>query len=145
MIFIVTDGPHSPVAKLFPKQLVTSLDIHNIRYTSRGLMILYSYQLLYLSCCSFNPVAPTALMKLAQSVMKAEYVGSESGHGRFVTPDKSVVEALVAGSNGDVRSLLNSLQFACLKGDVMIVKYPLNLLMVLFTCRLFSNWWEIGS
>jgi len=99
VIFIITDGPHSPVTKLFPKQLITSLDIHTI---------------------SFNPVAHTSLMKLALTVIKAECVGGEGGRGRFVAPDKSVVEALVAGSNGDVRSLLNSLQFASLKGDCVV-------------------------
>ena len=80
---------------------------------------------------SFNPVAHTSLMKLAQIVMKAECVGGEGGCGRYVTPDKSVVEALVAGSNGDVRSLLNSLQFACLKGDQVFVSQALwyNIIM----------------
>jgi len=65
VIFIITDGPHSPVTKLFPKQLMKSLDIH-------------------------HPVAHTSLMK----------VGGKGGRGRFVAPDKSVVEALVVGSNG---------------------------------------------
>jgi len=64
-------------------------------------------------------------MKLAQTVIKAECVSGEGGCGRFVTPDKSVVEALVAGSNGDMRSLLNSLQFACLKGDQVFVSQAL--------------------
>jgi len=74
-------------------------------------------KLVFLLFFSFNPVAPTALMKLAQTVMKAECGGGSRGRtSKFMVPDKSVVEALVAGCNGDVRSLLNSLQFACLKG-----------------------------
>jgi len=98
VIFIITDGPHSSVTKLFPKQLMISLDIHNI---------------------SFNPVAHTSLMKLAQTVMKAESVGGDGGHGRFMAPDKSVVEALVASIN-DITVELTA--FACLKSDhVMFV------------------------
>ena len=31
VVFIVTDGPQSPVAKLFPKHLTTTLNIHTIR------------------------------------------------------------------------------------------------------------------
>ena len=55
-------------------------------------------------------------MKLAQAVTKTECGGRKGRTSRFALPEKSVIEALVAGSNGDVRSLLNSLQFACLKG-----------------------------
>ena len=68
---------------------------------------------------SFNPVAPTALMKLAQTVTKSVCGGSKGWASRFFLPDKAVVEALVTGCNGDVRSLLNSLQFACLKGSCL--------------------------
>lgn len=69
---------------------------------------------------SFNPVAPTALMKLAQTVTKTECGSCKGRTNRFVLPDKSVIEALVAGCSGDVRSLLNSLQFACLKGSTCL-------------------------
>ena len=60
-------------------------------------------------------------MKLVQTVTKSMCGGSKGRTSRYVLPDKSVVEALVAGCNGDVRSLLNSLQFAYLRGSCLSV------------------------
>ena len=83
---------------------------HSHMHTQRTLNVFYF---------SFNPVAPTALMKLAQTVTKSVCGGSKGWASRFFLPDKAVVEALVTGCNGDVRSLLNSLQFACLRGSCL--------------------------
>ena len=76
-------------------------------------------------------------MKLAQTVTKAECGSTKGRSNRFTQPDKSVIEALVTGCNGDVRSLLNSLQFACLKGAhhitivytyIKLLRYNISLL-----------------
>ena len=37
---------------------------------------------------------------------------------KFHMPSKEVIECLAASSAGDIRSAINALQFACLKGTV---------------------------
>ncbi|RVE68814.1 hypothetical protein OJAV_G00095750 [Oryzias javanicus] len=69
---------------------------------------------LHISCISFNPVAPTSMMKVLGSISAQEAV--KSG-GRTSVPDPAELEALCSGSAGDVRSAINSLQFFCLLGS----------------------------
>ncbi|GFR94174.1 cell cycle checkpoint protein RAD17-like [Elysia marginata] len=87
LVFIMSDSNNnsSGIQKLFPKDLMHQLRIDSI---------------------SMNPVAPTMLVKLLTRVASAE-------SGKFPTPSASVIETIAVSSSGDIRSALNTLQFAC--------------------------------
>ena len=63
-------------------------------------------------------------MKTLQRVATAECRGTgrktSGGHhsgAKFHMPPREVIESLAESSAGDIRSALNALQFACLKGN----------------------------
>lgn len=93
LVFIISDslsgGSHQ--RRLFPKEIQEELCICNV---------------------SFNPVAPTSMMKVLTRIATSE--AAMSG-GKCVIPDKQALELLCSGSNGDIRSAINSLQFSSLK------------------------------
>ncbi|KAK1892309.1 Cell cycle checkpoint protein RAD17 [Dissostichus eleginoides] len=93
LVFIVSDSlsGDSSSRHLFPKEIQEELDISSI---------------------SFNPVAPTTMMKVLSRISTLE-AGKQSG-GRMCVPDQAVLEKLCSGSSGDVRSAINSLQFSSL-------------------------------
>ena len=78
-------------------------------------------------------MAHTSLVKTLQKIANSECQrkasgGSKSAGGskrsaakgpqevKFHMPPKDVIECLAASSAGDIRSAINALQFACLKG-----------------------------
>ncbi|KAM8885507.1 cell cycle checkpoint protein RAD17 isoform 2-T2 [Spinachia spinachia] len=60
---------------------------------------------------SFNPVAPTTMMKVLTRISAAE---AGKSCGRMCVTDHAVLETLCSGSSGDIRSAVNSLQFSSL-------------------------------
>ncbi|XP_029915986.1 cell cycle checkpoint protein RAD17 [Myripristis murdjan] len=92
LVFIVSDSLSGDSSSrfLFPKEIQEELGI---------------------SCISFNPVAPTTMMKVLVRIATLE--AGKSG-GRVSVPDQSVLEMLCSGSSGDIRSAINSLQFSSL-------------------------------
>ena len=58
--------------------------------------------------CSFNPIAPTLLLKALQALIQTHFVGSAQ-----IPPSKEVLDIIVESSNGDIRSAVMALQFAC--------------------------------
>ncbi|KAM4746123.1 cell cycle checkpoint protein RAD17 isoform 2-T2 [Anableps anableps] len=78
---------------------------------------------LHISCISFNPVAPTTMMKVLKNIL---YMEAEKSHKRLYVPDKTELEILCSGTSGDIRSAINSLQFCCLpeKGLCTLKKPP---------------------
>ncbi|XP_038068442.1 cell cycle checkpoint protein RAD17-like [Patiria miniata] len=106
LVFIISDsyGGESSAFKLFPKNVQGSLGIDNI---------------------SFNPVAITSMVKVMTRIATTE---SSQGKRRFAVPSKATIEALANASAGDIRSAVNSLQFACLKDthdlDKALVRNP---------------------
>ncbi|XP_064152503.1 cell cycle checkpoint protein RAD17 [Anguilla rostrata] len=92
LIFIVSDclSGSSSSRHLFPRDLQEELGVWNI---------------------SFNPVAPTSMMKVLTRIVTQE--AARSG-GRVAVPDKAALDLLCTGSSGDIRSAINSLQFSCL-------------------------------
>ncbi|XP_023694679.2 cell cycle checkpoint protein RAD17 [Paramormyrops kingsleyae] len=60
---------------------------------------------------SFNPVAPTNIMKVLNRIVTQEASGSG---GRIMVPDKETLELLCTGSSGDIRGAINNLQFLSL-------------------------------
>lgn len=91
LVFIVSDSLSGDTSSrlLFPKGVQEELSIHNI---------------------SFNPVAPTSMMKVLSRIATAE---ASKSAGRISVPDKAALEQLCSGSSGDIRSAVNSLQFSC--------------------------------
>ena len=78
-------------------------------------------------------MAHTSIVKTLQKIANSECQrkasgGSKSGGSKrstakgaqevkFHMPSKDVIECLAASSAGDIRSAINALQFACLKGE----------------------------
>ncbi|KAK2837067.1 hypothetical protein Q5P01_014279 [Channa striata] len=92
LVFIVSDSlsGDSSSRVLFPRDIQEELDISNI---------------------SFNPVAPTTMMKVLTRISTLE---AGKSCGRISVPDQSVLEMLCTGSSGDIRGAINSLQFSSL-------------------------------
>ncbi|KFM57576.1 Cell cycle checkpoint protein RAD17, partial [Stegodyphus mimosarum] len=87
VVFIISDNVkgESVENSLFPKDLQASLKLSNI---------------------SFNPVAPTMMMKVLNRVGAS-----------YPKLNKSDLEAIVVNSMGDIRNAKNSLQFLCISGS----------------------------
>ncbi|XP_053085173.1 cell cycle checkpoint protein RAD17 [Pangasianodon hypophthalmus] len=90
LVFIVSDSLSGDTSSrlLFPKDIQEELSIHNV---------------------SFNPVAPTSMMKVLSRIATVE---ASKSAGRISVPDKAALEQLCSGSSGDIRSAINSLQFS---------------------------------
>lgn len=99
VIFIVSDSLSGDTSsrRLFPKDVQEELSIHNI---------------------SFNPVAPTSMLKVLSRIATIE---ASKSAGRISVPDKVALEQLCVGSSGDIRSAINSLQFSSFK-DFLLEK-----------------------
>uniref|UniRef100_A0A8C7Q788 RAD17 checkpoint clamp loader component n=1 Tax=Oncorhynchus mykiss TaxID=8022 RepID=A0A8C7Q788_ONCMY len=97
LLFIVSDSlsGDSSSRLLFPKHIQEEQGVCNI---------------------SFNPVAPTSMMKVLSRIVSVQAV--KSG-GKMCVPDKAALELLCSGSSGDIRSAINSLQFSCLTDQSM--------------------------
>ncbi|XP_074493677.1 cell cycle checkpoint protein RAD17 isoform X1 [Sebastes fasciatus] len=93
LVFVVSDSLSGDSSSrfLFPREIQEELDISSI---------------------SFNPVAPTTMMKVLTRISTLE-AGKQSC-GRMCVPDQEVLEKLCSGSSGDIRSAVNSLQFTSL-------------------------------
>uniref|UniRef100_UPI00398F3F1A cell cycle checkpoint protein RAD17 n=1 Tax=Pristiophorus japonicus TaxID=55135 RepID=UPI00398F3F1A len=94
LMFIISDcvSGDSSHRLLFPKDIQEELGIFNI---------------------SFNPVAPTSMLKVLSRIASQE---ASKNDRKTVVPDKTVLELLCKGSAGDIRSAINSLQFTSVKG-----------------------------
>lgn len=94
LVFIISDSVSGDnnLRLLFPKKIQEECSISNI---------------------SFNPVAPTIMMKFLNRIMTVE----ASKNGGRVVPDKTSLELLCQGCSGDIRSAINSLQFSSSKGE----------------------------
>ncbi|KAM3611530.1 uncharacterized protein V6R79_020092 [Siganus canaliculatus] len=90
LVFILSDSPsgNSSCRFLFPRDVQDELNISTI---------------------SFNPVAPTSVMKVLTRILALE---TAKGCGRTHTSDQAVLDMLCSGSSGDIRSAINSLQFS---------------------------------
>ncbi|XP_064452267.1 cell cycle checkpoint protein RAD17 isoform X5 [Mirounga angustirostris] len=94
LIFIISDSLSGDNNQrlLFPKEIQEECAIANI---------------------SFNPVAPTIMMKFLNRIVTME---ANKNGGNIIIPDKSSLELLCQGCSGDIRSAINSLQFSSSKG-----------------------------
>nr|KAF6366938.1 RAD17 checkpoint clamp loader component [Pipistrellus kuhlii] len=94
LIFIISDSLSGDNNQrlLFPKEIQEECAISNI---------------------SFNPVAPTIMMKFLNRIVTIE---AKKNGGNSTVPDKTSLELLCQGCSGDIRSAINSLQFSSSKG-----------------------------
>ncbi|KAM9810523.1 LOW QUALITY PROTEIN: cell cycle checkpoint protein RAD17 [Neosynchiropus ocellatus] len=92
LVFIVSDSlsGDSSSRLLFPKEVLDELDISTI---------------------SFNPVAPTTMIKVLTRIYSLE---SGRGTGKMNALDQTVLEKVCSGSAGDIRNAINNLQFSSL-------------------------------
>nr|XP_057926113.1 cell cycle checkpoint protein RAD17 isoform X5 [Doryrhamphus excisus] len=99
LVFIVSDSLSGDRSSrfLFPTEILDEMNISSI---------------------SFNPVAPTTMMKVLTRIATLE--SGKSG-GRVAVPDQAVLEMLCSGSSGDIRSAINSLQFSSIQ-DTSLAK-----------------------
>ncbi|XP_010635606.1 cell cycle checkpoint protein RAD17 isoform X1 [Fukomys damarensis] len=95
LIFIISDSVNGDNNHrlLFPKEIQEECSILNI---------------------SFNPVAPTIMMKFLNRIVTME---ANKNGGKIIVPDKTSLELLCQGCSGDIRSAINSLQFSSSKGE----------------------------
>ncbi|XP_027376300.1 cell cycle checkpoint protein RAD17 isoform X3 [Bos indicus] len=93
LIFIISDSLSGDNSQrlLFPKEIQEECAISNI---------------------SFNPVAPTIMMKFLNRIVTVE----ANKNGGKIVPDKTSLEFLCQGCSGDIRSAINSLQFSSSTG-----------------------------
>ncbi|CAL1269859.1 unnamed protein product [Larinioides sclopetarius] len=89
-VFIISDNTKgdSEENRLFPKDLQMSLRIANI---------------------SFNPIAPTMLMKVLTTINSSSKLDSGS-----VKLNKSQLDSIASDSKGDIRNAINTMQFLCM-------------------------------
>ncbi|KIJ61820.1 hypothetical protein HYDPIDRAFT_158739 [Hydnomerulius pinastri MD-312] len=67
----------------------------------------------YVTSIGFNPIAPTLMTKALQALL-ALHFGSPASHGKTgKQPAREVLDIIVESSNGDIRSAVMALQFAC--------------------------------
>lgn len=67
----------------------------------------------WISLSRFNPIAPTLMTKALQALL-ALHFGSSEARGRVGKQlPREVIDIVVESSNGDIRSAIMALQFAC--------------------------------
>ncbi|XP_026527607.1 LOW QUALITY PROTEIN: cell cycle checkpoint protein RAD17 [Notechis scutatus] len=93
LVFIISDvfSTGSNQRSLFPKAIQEELCIATI---------------------SFNPVAPTLMMKALNRIITGEI---STRRDKIDVPDKTLLELICSGCTGDIRSAINTLQFSSLK------------------------------
>nr|XP_034955442.1 LOW QUALITY PROTEIN: cell cycle checkpoint protein RAD17 [Zootoca vivipara] len=93
LVFIISDAfsGASNQRSLFPKEIQEELHIDNI---------------------SFNPVAPTMMMKVLNRIAGAEF---KTNGEKTDVPDISSLDLICKGCSGDIRSAINNLQFSSLR------------------------------
>ncbi|KAF6752782.1 Rad17 cell cycle checkpoint protein-domain-containing protein [Ephemerocybe angulata] len=64
----------------------------------------------YVTQIPFNPIAPTLMKKALQSMVTKHF---SSPAVDLPAPSKQVLDVIVESSNGDIRSAINTLEFAC--------------------------------
>ena len=80
--------------------------------TEIGYLTFIYYISCYLTICSFNPIAPTLLRKAVQALLDTHIASSSSRSA--IAPSKEVIDIIVESANGDIRSAIMALQFACI-------------------------------
>ncbi|KAG9313631.1 Rad17 cell cycle checkpoint protein-domain-containing protein [Chiua virens] len=67
----------------------------------------------YVTCIGFNPIAPTLMTKVLQALLSSHFGSLDAHERQGKQPSREVVDLIVGSSNGDIRSAIMALQFAC--------------------------------
>ncbi|KAH7887075.1 Rad17 cell cycle checkpoint protein-domain-containing protein [Phlebopus sp. FC_14] len=67
----------------------------------------------YVTRIGFNPIAPTLMTKALHALLALHFGSQQSLRGTEKQPPREVLDIIVESSNGDIRSAINALQFAC--------------------------------
>ncbi|XP_031550526.1 cell cycle checkpoint protein RAD17-like [Actinia tenebrosa] len=104
IVLIISDSQHeeSNVHRLLPKNVQQSLGVATV---------------------SFNPVAPTSLVKTLNRILTLE---SKKAGKDFFLPTKDTINELSQSSAGDIRTAINALQFCCQRGIQDVSEIPLS-------------------
>ncbi|XP_070599206.1 LOW QUALITY PROTEIN: cell cycle checkpoint protein RAD17 [Erythrolamprus reginae] len=84
-------------------------DIFNTGISQRSLFPKAIQEELCIATISFNPVAPTLLMKALNRIITGEI---SMKRDKIDVPDKALLELICSGCSGDIRSAINTLQFS---------------------------------
>ncbi|XP_034297080.1 LOW QUALITY PROTEIN: cell cycle checkpoint protein RAD17 [Pantherophis guttatus] len=87
-------------------------DIFSTGSSQRSLFPKAIQEELYITTISFNPVAPTLLMKALNRIITGEI---SMRRDKIDVPDKPILELICSGCSGDIRSAINTLQFSSLQ------------------------------
>ncbi|XP_070791901.1 cell cycle checkpoint protein RAD17 [Pituophis catenifer annectens] len=87
-------------------------DIFSTGSSQRSLFPKAIQEELYITTISFNPVAPTLLMKALNRIITGEI---SMRRDKIDVPDKPFLELICSGCSGDIRCAINTLQFSSLK------------------------------
>ncbi|KAF8908184.1 Rad17 cell cycle checkpoint protein-domain-containing protein [Gymnopilus junonius] len=68
----------------------------------------------YVTEIGFNPIAPTLLRKALQNILDIHFFSNNSFNPNSSPPSKELLDIIVDSSNGDIRSAIMALQFACI-------------------------------
>ncbi|KAF9043051.1 Rad17 cell cycle checkpoint protein-domain-containing protein [Panaeolus papilionaceus] len=66
----------------------------------------------YVREIEFNPIAPTLMRKALQTMLNNHFSSTFSTN--ITAPSKGILDIIIESSNGDIRSAINALQFACI-------------------------------
>ncbi|KAF9481743.1 Rad17-domain-containing protein [Pholiota conissans] len=68
----------------------------------------------YVTEIGFNPIAPTLMRKALQAIVNRHFTSKSTSSMAGLAPSKEVLDLIVESSNGDIRSAIMALQFACI-------------------------------
>ena len=80
--------------------------------TEIGYLSFIYYMNILFNNIRFNPIAPTLLRKAVQALLDTHVTSSSSRSA--IVPSKEVIDIVVESANGDIRSAIMALQFACI-------------------------------
>uniref|UniRef100_A0A2D4NFN4 AAA+ ATPase domain-containing protein n=1 Tax=Micrurus spixii TaxID=129469 RepID=A0A2D4NFN4_9SAUR len=87
-------------------------DVFSTGSNQRSLVPKAIQEELCIATISFNPVAPTLMMKALNRIITGEI---STRRDKIDVPDKALLELICSGCSGDIRSAINTLQFSSLK------------------------------
>jgi hypothetical protein len=94
-------------------RMLLRLGTYRLGKRERGLVLRTRKLTLVVVLSRFNPIAPTLLRKALQTLLYLHF-SSASSRQKQKQPPKDILDMIVDSSNGDIRSAIMALQFACI-------------------------------
>ena len=109
------------VRTAIPPRLLNGAYFTQIRRVCKREVLSFGYPLI-LFHYSFNPIAPTLMIRALQAILSKHVSSTKSTRQQQMMPTKDELEVIVEAANGDIRSAVMSLQFACVYDAVRDVR-----------------------